>query len=110
MRLWQFRGRTLEDHGFGLQERQQALGAALAADAGLLEAAKGDPEVGSKGVVAHRSRPKPSRDVNRTLQVVGEHRRIESVDRVVREFHGMVLVVRRYDGEDRTEDLFLSDS
>src|ERR1700684_820993 len=43
---------AFEDHGLGLQERQQSLASALASDAGLLEPAERDAEVGAERVVA----------------------------------------------------------
>jgi hypothetical protein len=42
------RGAALEDHGLGLQEGQQTFTAALTADAGLLEPAERDAEVGAQ--------------------------------------------------------------
>ena len=43
---------SFEDHGLGLEERQQAFLAAFAADARLLEPAERHAEVGAEGVVA----------------------------------------------------------
>jgi len=44
--------RAVEQHGLGLEEREQPIDAALAADAGLLEAAVPNVEVGLEAVVA----------------------------------------------------------
>jgi hypothetical protein len=43
---------AFQDHRLGLEEREQALGAAFAADPGLLEPAERDAEVRAEGVVA----------------------------------------------------------
>src|SRR5436190_3140038 len=49
------RGVALEDDELGLQEVRQPLVDALAADAGLLEAAERDAEVGAERVVPDRA-------------------------------------------------------
>ena len=44
---------TLENDRLRLEVREQALDTALASDAGLLESAEGDTEIGTKGIVTH---------------------------------------------------------
>src|SRR4029077_10831687 len=75
--------RVLEDDGLGLEERQQTLGPALAADARLLEAAERDPEVGAERVVANGPGADLAGDHAGPVGVVGEHGGVEPVDRVV---------------------------
>jgi hypothetical protein len=53
-------GRTaLKDHGLGLFEREQPLASAFAADAGLLEPAERNAEVGAEGVARRRRGQRP---------------------------------------------------
>src|SRR5258705_3533984 len=75
-------GLPFEDHGLGLQEWQQALLPAFATDAGLLEPAEGHAEVRPEGVVADRAGSESAGDLAGSVDVVGEHRRVEPVDGV----------------------------
>ena len=102
-------GPTLQDDGLRLQEGVQPLGAALAADAGLLEAAERDAEVGAERVVADRARAQLAGDVPGPLHVVGEDGRVEPVDGVVGDGDGVLLVLRRDHAQHRPEDLLLRD-
>ena len=102
-------GAAFEDHGLGLEERQQTFLAALATDPRLLEPAERHAEVGAERVVADGAGPELAGDGAGPVDVVGEHRRVQAVDRVVRDPDRVLLVGRRDDGEDRTEDLLLAD-
>ena len=102
-------GSTLQNDGLRLEEGQQPLDPALAADAGLLEPAEGDAEVGAERVVADGARAQLAGDVAGPLDVVGEDGCVEPVDRVVGDGDGLLLVLRRDDAEHRAEDLLLGD-
>src|ERR1700733_12649762 len=99
----------LEDHELGLEEVRQALVHALAADAGLLEPAEADAEVGPHRVVPDGAGPEPSADLAGPVDVVGEHRGVEPVDGVVGDPHRVVLVGGRDHRQHRAEDLLLGD-
>ena len=102
-------GPVLENDRLGLQEWVQPLGSSLAADPGLLEAAKRDPEVGSEGVVADRARAQLGGDRARPLHVIGEHGSVQSVDRVVGDAHSVAFVLGGDDAQDGSEDLLAGD-
>ena len=56
--------------------------------------------------MAHRARTKLAGDGAGAVDVVGEHRRVEPIDGVVRDLDGVLLVGRRNHAEHRPEDLF----
>jgi amidase len=100
---------VVDDHGLGLQVREQPLAAAFAAYPGLLVAAEGHAEIGAEGVVPDRARPQSAGDRHRPAGVRGEDRRVQPVDRVVGERHRVVFVAGRDDGQHRAENLLLRD-
>ena len=100
---------ALEDHGLGFEEGEQSPSSAFPADAGLLEPAERYAKVGTERVVSYRSRAQLPCDLAGTVDVVGEHRRVEAIDRVVRDRDRVLLVLCRDNAEDRPEDLFLCD-
>jgi 4,5-DOPA dioxygenase extradiol len=102
-------GTTFEDHGLGLEEREQTFLAPFTTDARLLEAAKGHAEVGTERVVPHRARPELAGNGARPVGIVREHRRVESVDRVVGDAHRVGFVVSLDHCEDRSEDFLATD-
>src|SRR3954449_12874946 len=75
-------GRLVEDHGLGLEERQQPFLAALATDARLLEPAEGHAEVGLEAVVSDGAGPDLTRDLAGAVDVGSEDRGVEAVDGV----------------------------
>src|SRR6476619_5536609 len=75
--------RLVENHGLGLEERQEPFLATLTADARLLETAEGHAEVGLEPVVADRAGPDLAGDGAGAVGVGGEHGRVQAVDGVV---------------------------
>jgi hypothetical protein len=65
---------ALEDDELGLQEGQQSLAAAFPADAGLLEAAERDAEVGAERVVPDGAGAQLPGDLASPVDVVGKYR------------------------------------
>ena len=61
-----------QDDRRGLQERVQSLDASFAPDAGLLEPAEGDAEIGAERVVAHRAGAELPGHGPGAIDVVGE--------------------------------------
>ena len=64
---------SLENHRLRLKEGKQTLTPALAAEPGLLEAAKGNTEVSAEGVVADRSGAQLPGHVAGPVNIVREH-------------------------------------
>src|SRR5581483_10975908 len=102
-------GATFQDHALGFEEGEQPFAYAFAADPGLLEPAERHAEVTAERVVADRPRTQLPGNVAGPLDVVGEHRRVEAVHRVVRDGDRLPLVRRRDHAQHRAEDLFLAD-
>src|ERR1700677_3119676 len=103
------------DDGLMFDEPGDALGAALAADAGLLESAEraGEVEHCSR-VDGYRTHEQLGRHGGRPFVVGGPHRTDQAVAGVVGDGHRLVGVVGRGvvvgdDDRDRTEDLFAGD-
>ena len=100
---------ALEDHRLGLEEREQPFGSPLASYPRLLEATERHSEISTECVVADRARAQLPGYVAGPVHIVGEHRGVQSVDRVVGDGDGVLLVVGGDDAEDRAEYLLLSD-
>src|SRR5215467_9901015 len=100
---------AFKDHELDLEEWQQALVHALAADAGLLEPAETHAEVRAHRVMSHGAGAQARRDLARAVDVVSENRGVQPVDGVVGDLYGVILVVGGDDGQDRSEDLLLRD-
>src|SRR3546814_20653318 len=88
---------AVEDHRLGLEEVVQALAAAFAADAGLLEAAERDREVGAPHIVPYGPRADSAGDPVGVLGVVGEQRGVGAGRRVVGDRYSMIFVLGGYD-------------
>ena len=78
-------GRVFEDDRLGLEVRQETFPAALTTDARLLEPAERDPKSVRKLLWPDRAGPQLTGDRTGPVDVVGEHRGVEPVDRVVRD-------------------------
>src|SRR6266702_4129654 len=74
-------GGAIQQDGLGLQERLQALEAALAADPGLLEPAEADGGVGLEPVVPDGAGPDLPGDLAGPLDVGGVDGGVQPVDR-----------------------------
>src|SRR5581483_3091883 len=79
--------------GLGLQVLVEALGAVLAADAGLLVAPEGEGHVEAQVVHAHGPRPDAPGDLHAAGEVGAEHAGREAEVGVVGDPDGLVLVV-----------------
>src|SRR5260370_16562576 len=84
-------GRAVEQHGLGLEEREQPVYAALAADAGLLEAAVPHVEVGLEAVVADGAGPHLPGDLAGPLDAPGEHGALPPLDPALSHPHPLAL-------------------
>src|SRR5215469_1181877 len=96
-----------QHHGLGFQVRQHRVRAALTADAGLLEATECDVEIHPGAVLPHGPGSDPACYAVSLLEVVREHRTVETEYRVIRQSDGLFDVAIRNDADHRTEDLFL---
>src|SRR5712692_1966644 len=99
-----------EEHRLDLRVALEGMHAELAAEARLLEAAEGGRDA-YRGVRVDRQDAGLERagDAEGAAAVPRPDRAGEPVGRVVRDPHGLLLVLERDDGGDRTEHLFARD-
>ena len=99
----------VENDRLRFQERKQAFPPPFATDAGLLEAAKRNAEIGAERIVSDRPRTQSPCGCIGTLGVMGEDRSVEAKNSVVGDLDCLCLIVGRNDRQDRPEDLLARD-
>jgi hypothetical protein len=105
----QMSGHGIENDRLRFQKRQKALRTSFATDARLLEPAEGDAEISAEGIVSNGPRAELARSGVRALDVIREHRGVQTIDRVIRDINRIGFIVGRDHAQHRPENLLPRD-
>src|SRR5690606_25289086 len=96
---------------FYFAEKFNAVTAAFTPDATLFKSAKRHAKITDKPVIhPNRSGTDGMRDPMSTLQIFRPYDTVQSIFDIIRNRQSLLFRIKRYDGDDRTENFFLADS